>query len=159
MGTLQGIVRKISVRATTVETFDNAVIFVPNSEFVSNRLINWTRNGRIVRREVAVGVAYGTDPKLVERLLLEVAQSVPTVVRRPQPLVLFIDFADSTLNFALRYWSDIGNALDAASAMRHRIIEVFAEHQVEIAFPQLDVHMVSTTSPVKKPLKDPAESL
>ena len=80
-----GVVRKISVRATTVETFDNAIIFVPNSEFVSNRLINWTRNGRIVRREVAIGVAYGTDPKLVERLLVEVAQSVPQIVRRPQP--------------------------------------------------------------------------
>ncbi len=142
VGTLQGVVRKISVRATTVETFDNAVIFVPNSEFVSNRLINWTRNGRIVRREVAIGVAYGTDPKLVEKLLLEVAQSIPQVVRRPQPLVLFMDFADSTLNFVLRYWSDIGTAVDAASAIRHRIVQVFAEHQVDIAFPQLDVHMI-----------------
>lgn len=145
VGNLQGVVRKISVRATTVETFDNAIIFVPNSEFVSNRLINWTRNGRIVRREVAIGVAYGTDPKLVERLLVEVAQSVPQIVRRPQPFVLFMDFADSTLNFVLRYWSDIGTATDAASAIRHRIVEVFAEHQVEIAFPQLDVHVIPQT--------------
>ena len=145
VGNLQGVVRKISVRATTVETFDNAIIFVPNSEFVSNRLINWTRNGRIVRREVAIGVAYGTDPKLVERLLVEVAQSVPQIVRRPQPFVLFMDFADSTLNFVLRYWSDIGTATDAASAIRHRIVEVFAEHQVEIAFPQIDVHVIPQT--------------
>ena len=145
VGNLQGVVRKISVRATTVETFDNAIIFVPNSQFVSNRLINWTRNGRIVRREVAIGVAYGTDPKLVERLLVEVAQSVPQIVRRPQPFVLFMDFADSTLNFVLRYWSDIGTATDAASAIRHRIVEVFAEHQVEIAFPQLDVHVIPQT--------------
>mgnify|MGYP000506658160 FL=1 len=53
-----------------------------------------------------------------------------------------MDFADSTLNFVLRYWSDIGTAVDAASAIRHRIVQVFAEHQVDIAFPQLDVHMI-----------------
>lgn len=151
VGTLQGVVRKISVRATTVETFDNAVIFVPNSEFVSNRLINWTRNGRIVRREVTVGVAYGTDPKLVERLLLEIAQGIPQVVRRPQPMVLFMDFADSTLNFVLRYWSDIGTAVDAASAIRHKITEVFSEHGVEIAFPQLDVHVIPSAAPATAP--------
>ncbi len=147
VGTLQGVVRKISVRATTVETFDNAVIFVPNSEFVSNRLINWTRNGRIVRREVAVGVAYGTDPKLVERLLLEIAQGIPQVVRYPEPVVLFMDFSDSTLNFVLRYWSDIGTAMDAASSIRHKVTEVFGEHGVEIAFPQLDVHMIPPVVP------------
>ncbi|WP_462430633.1 hypothetical protein, partial [Bilophila wadsworthia] len=76
---------------------------------------------------------------------VEVAQSVPQIVRRPQPFVLFMDFADSTLNFVLRYWSDIGTATDAASAIRHRIVEVFAEHQVEIAFPQLDVHVIPQT--------------
>ncbi len=149
VGTLQGVVRKISVRATTVETFDNAIIFVPNSEFVSNRLINWTRNGRIVRREVAVGVAYGTNPKLVEQLLLGVAQAIPQVVKRPQPMVLFVDFADSTLNFVLRYWSDIGTAVDAASGIRHKIVEVFAENGVEIAFPQLDVHMIPPAPPAR----------
>ena len=148
VGTLQGTVRKISIRATMIETFDNAVIFVPNSEFVSNRLINWTRNGRLVRREVAVGVAYGTDPKLVEKLLLDIAQDVQTVVRRPQPCVLFMDFADSTLNFVLRYWSDISNTTDAASIIRHKIVEVFASNHVDIAFPQLDVHLFQTATPV-----------
>ena len=159
VGDLQGTVRKISIRATMIETFDNAVIFVPNSEFVSNRLINWTRNGRLVRREVAVGVAYGTDPKLVEKLLLEVAQDVQTVVRRPQPCVLFMDFADSTLNFVLRYWADISNTTDAASIIRHKIVDVFAKNQVEIAFPQLDVHLFQTATPVPEQLpgQDPAQ--
>lgn len=156
VGNLQGSVRKISIRATMVETFDNAVIFVPNSEFVSNRLINWTRNGRLVRREVAVGVAYGTDPKLVEKLLLEVAQDVQTVVRRPQPCVLFMDFADSTLNFVLRYWSDISNTVDAASIIRHKIVDVFARNNVDIAFPQLDVHLFQAATPVPAQLPEPA---
>ena len=89
-----------------------------------------------MRREVAIGVAYGTDPKLVERLLVEVAQSVLADCAAASA-VLFMDFADSTLNFVLRYWSDIGTATDAASAIRHRIVEVFAEHQVEIAFRSL----------------------
>ena len=156
VGGLQGSVRKISIRATMVETFDNAVIFVPNSEFVSNRLINWTRNGRLVRREVAVGVAYGTDPKLVEKLLLEIAQDVQTVVRRPQPCVLFMDLADSTLNFVLRYWSDISNTTDAASIIRHKIVDVFAKNNVDIAFPQLDVHLFQTATPVPASLPEPA---
>lgn len=147
VGSLQGTVRKISVRATTVETYDNALIFVPNSEFVSNRLINWTRNGRNVRREVSIGVAYGTDPKQVEKLLLGVAEANPLVARHPAPLVLFMDFGDSTLNFVLRYWSDVYASANAASAMRHEINRVFAEHGVEIAFPQLDVHMIPASLP------------
>ncbi|MBO4311609.1 MAG: mechanosensitive ion channel [Desulfovibrionaceae bacterium] len=151
VGTLQGVVRKISIRATMVETLDNAVIFVPNSEFISNRLVNWTRNGRLVRRDVAVGVAYGTDSRLVEKLLIEAAQSVNLVIRRPQPFVLFMDFADSTLNFVLRYWTDIANAPLAASAIRHKIVEIFNANNVEIAFPQLDVHLFHPRQNIPQP--------
>ncbi len=151
VGTLQGIVKKISIRATMIETLDNAVIFVPNSEFIANRLVNWTRNGRLVRREVAVGVAYGTDSRLVEKLLIEAAQSVNLVIRRPQPFVLFMDFADSTLNFVLRYWADITNAPLAASAIRHKIIEIFNANNVEIAFPQLDIHLFHPRQNVPTP--------
>lgn len=143
VGGLQGRVRKISIRATTIETGDNAVIFVPNAEFVSNRLINWTRNGRSVRRDVRVGVAYGTDPAKVENLLLEVARANEHVLMRPQPYVVFADFADSTLNFALYYWADISSAQSAASAMRKEIARVFADRDINIAFPQLDVHLIA----------------
>lgn len=142
VGALQGTVRKISIRATTIETFDNAVIFVPNSEFVSNRLINWTRNGRTVRREVRVGVAYGTDPGKVEALLLRLAEAHPQVLRVPRPVVLFVDFGASTLDFTLRFWTDFSLAVGVASDIRREIARVFAQEQVEIAFPQLDVHMV-----------------
>lgn len=142
VGGLMGTVRKISVRATVVETLDNAVIFVPNSEFVSSRLINWTRNGKTVRREVVVGVAYGTDPEMVEKLLLQIAKETTGVAHTPKPTVLFSDFADSTLNFTLRFWTDIHKAMDVASRLRHSIAKTFEAHHVEIAFPQLDVHIV-----------------
>lgn len=143
VGGQQGVVRKISIRATMVETFDSAMIFVPNSEFVSTRLVNWTRNGRGVRRDLAVGVAYGTDPQLVKQFLLQVAHDTPDVFRNPSPKVLFMNFGASSLDFILRFWSDIGNAVDVSSHMRAEIARIFAEHNIEIAFPQLDVHLVS----------------
>ena len=148
VGTLTGVVRKISIRATTVETFDNAVIFVPNSEFVSTRLINWTRNNRHVRRDVAVGVAYGTDPVLVENLLIQAAGEAAKVLKYPAPLVLFGNFGNSTLDFTLRYWSDIMDTGTAASNIRKEIARLFGENNVEIAFPQMDIHLYRSGAPV-----------
>lgn len=142
VGGLLGVVRKISVRATTVETYDNAVIYVPNAEFVSNRLINWTRNSRSVRREIKIGVAYGTDPTLVMRLLRQTADSSPNVLKYPSPSVIFTDFADSTLNFSLRFWvHDYDKGVSTASDIRVAIEKTFRQHNVEVAFPQLDVHI------------------
>lgn len=142
VGGLHGTVRKISVRATTVETFDNAVIYVPNAEFVSSRLINWTRNSRSVRREIHVGVAYGTDTDTVLRLLRKCADSVPNILKYPQPTVLFSEFGTSTLNFSLRFWvADYDIAVGTASELRLLIEKTFRTHAVEVAFPQLDVHI------------------
>lgn len=150
VGNLTGTVRKISVRATTVETFDNAVIFVPNSEFISTRLINWTRNSRTVRREIAVGVAYGTDHKLVQSLLLAVASGNPRVLKYPKPVAFFMGFGSSTLDFSLRFWvTDYNDGLAVASDLRGEIITLLARHNVEVAFPQLDVHV--KTQPAQKP--------
>ena len=104
VGGVNGIVRRINIRSTQVETFDNAVIFVPNAEFLSGKLTNWTRNGRMVRQEVAVGVAYGSDIQLVEKLLKQVAKEHQKVLTYPEPVVLFNDFAASSLDFRLRFW-------------------------------------------------------
>ena len=147
VGGQQGVVRKISIRATMVETFDSAMIFVPNSEFVSTRLVNWTRNGRGVRRDLPVGVAYGTDPQLVKQLLLQVAHDNPDVFRNPPPAVLFMNFGASSL---LRFWADIGKAVDVSSRMRVEIARIFAEHNIEIAFPQLDIHVVSGSDEARR---------
>ncbi len=150
VGNLTGTVRKISVRATTVETFDNAVIFVPNSEFISTRLINWTRNSRTVRREITVGVAYGTDHRLVQELLLRIASSNTRVLRYPKPACFFVGFGNSTLDFSLRFWvNDYNDGLSISSELRGEILSIFEEHKIEVAFPQLDVH-VKTPQPAPR---------
>ena len=134
--------RKISVRATVVETYDNAIIYVPNSEFVSSRLINWTRNSRSVRLQVDVGVAYGTDTALVMRLMHDIAGRHPRILKHPEPIVLFTAFGDSTLNFALRFWvQDYDVGVSTSSDLRLIMEREFRAHNIEVAFPQLDVHI------------------
>ena len=142
VGGVTGIVRRINIRSTQVETFDNAVIFVPNAEFLSGKLTNWTRNGRMVRQEVAVGVAYGSDIQLVEELLKQVAKEHQKVLAYPEPVVLFNDFAASSLDFRLRFWvGDILHGSGIASDIRKAIDAKFAEANIEISFPQMDVHL------------------
>ena len=142
VGGLTGTVRKISVRATTVETYNNAVIYVPNAEFVSNRLINWTRNSRSVRHEITVGVAYGSDTDLVMKLLREAANGNPGALKYPAPSVIFSNFGNNTLDFILRFWvHDFDSAVPTASAIRQDIEKIFSKNNVEVAFPQLDVHI------------------
>ena len=141
-GNLTGTVKRINVRSTMVETPDNAVIFIPNAEFLSGRLTNWTRNGRMVRRSIAVGAAYGTDVQLAIRLLRQTAEEHPNVLAYPPPSVLFTDFASRSLNFELRFWiADIAHGVDISTDLRVAIDRVFAEHGVEMPFPQMDIHL------------------
>ena len=142
VGNTTGRVRKISVRATIVETYDNAIIYVPNAEFVSSRLINWTRNSRSVRLQVDVGVAYGTSTELVMRIMHDIAKSHPSILKYPEPVVLFTAFGDSTLNFALRFWvQDYDVGVTTSSDIRLSMEREFRAHNIEVAFPQLDVHV------------------
>lgn len=142
VGSITGTVKKISVRATMVQTFDNATIYVPNSEFISNKLINWTRNGRDVRREITVGVAYGSDTKTVMKLMREAASAADKVLKYPVPVVIFKDFGSSTLDFILRYWvRDFNDGVPTDSAIRLDIEQRFAKAGIEIAFPQMDLHI------------------
>ena len=125
-----------------VETFDNALIIVPNSEFVASRLINWTRNSRTVRREIKVGVAYGSDANAVMKILLATANANSNVLKYPPPSVAFADFGASTLDFSLRFWvRDYDVSVSTASDIRVEIEREFREQRIEIAFPQLDVNI------------------
>lgn len=152
VGGTTGRVRKISVRATMVETFDNALIYVPNSEFVASRLINWTRNSRTVRREITVGVAYGSDTALVMKLLLAIANGHENVLKYPTPTVTFNDFGASTLDFVLRFWvKDYDVGVSTSSDMRLEIEKQFRQHRIEVAFPQLDVHIKDMPPRVRAP--------
>lgn len=149
VGNLTGTVKRINVRSTVVETADNAVIFVPNAEFLSGRLTNWTRNGRMVRREVSVGVAYGSDVPKVIQTLQEIAATNRSVLKYPEPMVLFNNFGASSLEFILRFWvADIVHALPILTEVRIEIDRRFREESIEIAFPQMDVHLKREPMPV-----------
>lgn len=141
LGETWGTVRKISIRSTMVETFDNATIFVPNSEFISQRLTNWTRNNNTIRREVNIGVAHGSNLELVRELLVKAAKEHPRVMKYPEPSVFFHNFGSSSLDFSLRFWvEDLNYAGSTCSDIRWSIDRLFRENSIEIPFPQLDVH-------------------
>jgi len=135
------LVKKINVRATVVQTYDNASLIIPNSEFISSQVTNWSFKDKRLRRHVDVGVAYGSDVELVRSTLLEIAASTPKVLKNPKPDVLFRDFGDSSLVFRLRIWTDIDNMLIVETAIRFEIDRLFKERGIVIAFPQRDVHL------------------
>lgn len=136
-----GTVTEINVRSTVVQTFDNASLIIPNSDMISNQVINWSFKDPRLRRVITVGVAYGSPTEMVRDTLLEVALDHPRVLKRPAPDVLFDDFADSALTFKLRIWTTIEHFLTVETDLRFRIDQVFREKKIIIAFPQRDVHL------------------
>lgn len=136
-------VKKIQVRATVVQTYDNASLIIPNSEFVSSQVKNWSFKDKRLRREIIVGVAYGSDVNLARDTLLEIARDAPKVRNYPAPDVLFTDFGDSALIFKLRIWTDVESMLRVETAVRFEIDRLFRERGIEIAFPQRDIHIRS----------------
>jgi small-conductance mechanosensitive channel len=136
-----GVVEKINVRSTVIRTYDNSALIIPNSDIISNQLTNWTFKDVRVRRTIQVGVAYGSDARLVEQCLYEIAEKHARVMTEPAPMVLFSDFGDHALIFKLRVWTLLDYGLSTETDIRFAIDEVFREKQIEIAFPQLDVHL------------------
>lgn len=144
VGGKEGLVKRISFRATELETFQRASVIIPNAEILSTAVTNWTHKDRYGRVEVAVGVAYDTDTARVRDLLLEIAHAHPLVMREPPPKVLFVNFADSSLDFELRcYTNNVVERGTIASDLRYAIGRRFAEDGIEIPFPQRVVHLVS----------------
>lgn len=137
-----GTVRRINIRTTIVQTFDNASLIIPNSEMLSSKITNWSFQDPKARRQVDVGVAYGSDVQLVRKLLLQIAVEMPEVLGDPTPQVDFMDFGDSALIFRIRFWiSSPDYWLTAPTELRFRIDEEFKKHGIEIAFPQQDIHI------------------
>ncbi|WP_210395246.1 mechanosensitive ion channel domain-containing protein [Motiliproteus sediminis] len=139
---LSGTVTKIKIRATTIVDWDRKEIIVPNKAFITEQLVNWSLSDAITRQIISVGVAYGSDNKLVTRLLLEAAETVPQVLSSPKPEAYFVAFGASSLDFELRVFvNDLSYRFPVRHALNERINSLFREHQIEIAFPQLDVHL------------------
>ena len=139
-------VKKIRFRSTVVQTFDNASLIIPNSEFISSQVTNWSFRDLTLRIKVSVGVAYGSDIERVRSSLLEIADRTEKVLANPRPDVLFSDFGDSSLVFVLRVWTDVDNMLKVGTAIRFEIDRVFREQNIEIAFPQRDIHIRSSVT-------------
>ncbi|MFN0119784.1 MAG: mechanosensitive ion channel family protein [Blastocatellia bacterium] len=151
VGNVEGDVIEIGARSTTVLTNDNIAIIVPNSQFITENIVNWKYNGESVRFKIPVSIAYGSDVRRVEKLLLDVAAKNPDVLKEPAPAVRFMSFGDSGLEFELRVWSTTLVHRKGAlfSALNFAIYESFREHQIEIPFPQRDLHVRSIDAEVQ----------
>ena len=145
IGDVWGDVVNISLRATLIRTVDNVAIIVPNSEFISSQVINWSHGDPKVRVHIPVGVAYGSDVPLVTKSLLEVAGNHPEVMKDPAPRVWFTEFGNSSLNFELLAWTlDPKKRPDVLSELNRAIDEIFRKNKIEIPFPQTDLHVRSS---------------
>ena len=136
-----GSVEKINVRSTVVKSVDNAALIVPNSEFISGRLTNWSFKDPKIRRSITIGVAYGSDIHKVKDILLDIANNHHHVYRTPAPDVVFSDFGDSALIFNLRIWVHVDFSISTRTDIRFEIDRRFKEEKIMIPFPQRDVHI------------------
>jgi small-conductance mechanosensitive channel len=140
---IAGNVVDVSMRATTIVTNDNISIIVPNSEFISATVINWSHTNRMVRFGYPVGVSYKEDPENIRRILNEVALNTEGVLKEPKPDVLFDEYGDSSINFNLRVWTteytDRPGVLK--SKLYYAIWKEFSKEGIEIPFPQRDLYI------------------
>lgn len=132
-GDVSGTVRKISVRATEIETFQRQSVILPNSNLINGAVGNWTHRNKLGRVEIKVGVAYGSDVKRVHEVLLEIARSHPMVLKNPEPFVQFTNFGTAALEFEVRiYLADILNGGGVQNDIRFAILEAFNREGIEI---------------------------
>ena len=142
VGAVNGTVTRIRIRATTVRDLDRRELIVPNKNFITGELINWSLSDKILRIIVPVGIAYGSNTALAEELLLKVARLNPEVLGEPEPSALFLGFGDNSLNFELRVFIDDPMQRFIISHQLHRSIDdEFRRAGIVIAFPQRDVHL------------------
>lgn len=140
---LLGRVHKIGVRSSKIRTFDGAEVIVPNYNLMSNNLINWTLSDNIKRIDIFIGAAYDADPNQVLDLLANAGASHPNVLKTPPPRGLFLEFGDNSLNFVLQCWVHYEVSLVTKSEVSVAVYNSFKEANIEIPFPQRDIHIKS----------------
>lgn len=144
IGETTGTVSRIRFRATTILDWDRKELVVPNKEFITGRLLNWTLSDKINRLVVKIGVAYGSDLQLVRRVLQEVLDGCEELLREPAPSITFEEFGASTLNLTIRgFLPDLEERLGTIDRLHEQIYQRFNEAGIELAFPQLDLHVKS----------------
>ena len=154
VGDQQGHVRRISVRATEIETFDRASLIVPNSELITGRVLNWTHRDSLGAVNVKIGVGYNSDPEKVIAILMKCAENHQQVLRTPAPGAMLEGFGDSALLFNLRVsLPDIDKAAGVQSDLRIAIFKALGEAGIDIPFNQLDINMRDLES-IKRFLSD-----
>jgi len=141
VGTTSGQVTKIGMRATLVRTWPGSELVVPNSQLIASNVVNWTLQNDRRRLEIPVGVAYGTDPEVVAKLLVDIAARHPRVDAFPEPQCLFLGFGESSLDFQLRAWAEAGEYFGIESELRFTITRALDEAGITIPFPQRDLHL------------------
>ncbi|GAB3271542.1 mechanosensitive ion channel family protein [Parahaliea aestuarii] len=153
IGDARGTVEAINTRSTRFRRVDGVHMLIPNSHLLENTVTNWTLVDSLVRTAVRVGVAYGSDVRLTERLIQQAAEEHADVLNEPAPMVIFDDFGDSALTFELNVWihatAERGLRM-IRSDLRFRIDALFREHDVVISFPQRDVHLDGELRLVRK---------
>jgi len=151
VGGLVGSVRRIGARSSTVVTFQGAEVIVPNSNLLSNQVINWTLSSPWRRVDIPVGVSYDSDPERVLQLLVNVAQSHPGVLRERPPEAFFIGFGENALNFELRFWSAFQDTwFQLRSEVTLALAKALRESGIGIPYPQRDLHIRSVDASVEK---------
>lgn len=139
-----GQIEKINFRTSRLKTRDDIVVVIPNSKLINENTINWSHIEGRARFNIGVGVAYGSDTKLVERVLLDCAKRISKISKTPEPIVRFIDFGESSLNFQLLFWTnEVFRVENIKSDLRFLVDDEFRKNKIQIPFPQRDLHIIT----------------
>jgi potassium efflux system protein len=149
VGDTDGVVTKIRIRATTIRNWDRKELLVPNKEFITGRVLNWSLSDHVTRLMVPVGVAYGTDVDRALALMREAAEEHPRVLDDPKPVLSFESFGDNSLTLVLRaFIDDLDHRLGTITDLHKAIVGKFRQAGIEISFPQRDLHL-DTREPLR----------
>ncbi|MFT4994535.1 MAG: small-conductance mechanosensitive channel [Paraglaciecola sp.] len=141
---VKGNVEAINTRSTRIRRTDGVHLLIPNSKLLENTVVNWSLVDHLTRTTVSVGVAYGSPCRKVAKLIEQAVVEQPEVLKSPEPVVIFDDFGDNALSFVIYFWMNArveGNLRIVQSHIRFRMDELFAQHNIVIAFPQRDIHI------------------